>query len=356
MRQDGEKPSLIQKSENERNAIRSRDSYEPINPAMPVRVVIATTDACNLRCPMCISSPHNVHFELPFDTFRELARETFPLAKEYHMGGSGEPLLTSYFSKIPPIVKDYQLKMSIITNGMLLTEKISEMIMPVLRDVKVSFDGATKETFEKIRPGSCFETIVENIRDFVRIRESSPKKAEITLQTTLMYDNIKEFPNIVEIAHDLGVDRVKACFMRALTKEMTPQCLWFHKKIANRYLEKAEKLAKSYGIRAMFPKRFDLRESHGIDAKTKKRGFCHYLWEEVWIDTNGDVKPCCHRKSPVVGNINEETFKKIWNNKTYQEMRRRLKSEPFNYCKNCALVNEFRTRDWVYSRESLIFT
>jgi radical SAM protein with 4Fe4S-binding SPASM domain len=341
----------IKKIENENSALKARESYEPINPAMPARVVIATTDACNLKCPMCISAPHNVHFELPFETFKKLAKETFPSAKEYHLGGSGEPLLTSYFVKIPSIVSHYGMKMSIITNGMLLTEDVSKLIMPVLRDVKVSFDGATKETFEKIRPGSNYETIIKNIKDFIKVRGSIHSKSEITLQTTLMYDNIKEFPNIIQIGHELGVDRIKACFMRALTKEMVSNCLWFHKKLANKQLEKAEELAEDYDIRVMLPKRFNLEENY---INKEKGSFCHYLWEEIWIEVNGDVKPCCHRYAPLMGNVNKTPIKKIWNNKIYQEMRKRLKDNPPNYCKTCALVNEFKSHDWNYSRESLI--
>jgi len=167
--------SIVEKKlENESIALNARRSHSSINPAMPVRVNIATTDDCNLRCPTCIFPDHGMHHELSLQDFKEFAKELFPLAREYHTTLLGEPLLTSYFKEIPHILQQYQMQMSLVTNGMLLTKDVSNLIMPVLRDIKFSFDGATKQTFERIRPRSNFETILENIKQFLRLRNSSP--------------------------------------------------------------------------------------------------------------------------------------------------------------------------------------
>lgn len=348
--------TLDKKLENERIAINARKSFNPINPAMPVRVNIATTDGCNLRCPMCISPFHDECNELPFETFEELGSELFPRAKEYHTTLAGEPLVTSYFRKIPEILQQYNTKMSFVTNGILLTQDISELIMPVLRDIKVSFDGATKETFQKVRPNADFEGILSNIEKFVELRNNSPYNPTITLLPTVMYDNVRELPDIVELAHDLGVDRVKVCFMVLRNPDLMDQSLWFHKELANEYLDKSIELAESYGIKTKFYKKFNLDESYLHRKRDTWKIDCRFLWEEGWVKVDGNVIPCCNIDTPVVGNIYEESFTDIWNNNMYQDMRQRLNSDdPYECCKHCILPNEdVNSETYNYEYGSLI--
>lgn len=345
--------NINDKNENEKLAFESRDSKKFVNPAMPVRVFIATTNKCNLKCPVCPNSESNKGKELPYEVFLKLADELFPLAKEYHTTVSGEPLLTSYFKEIPSILLNYNTKMNLTTNGMMLTEDISRLIMPVLNDIKISFDGATKKTFEKIRPGSNLEIIVNNINNFIKIRSSSIYKPTLTLQTTLMRDNVKELPEIVKIAYDLGADRIKAYFMIVYNPEYKDKSLWFHKKLTNEYLEIADGLAKSYGLKSKLPKKFNLEESSNKYKFTDI--ICHFLWQEAWIEVNGDIISCCNIDRYVMGNIYENSFSQIWNNKIYQDMRKRLNTDnPYECCKDCALVNEFRLNGMDYSYKSLI--
>jgi len=344
------------KIENEKKALNFRKTFNTINSAMPVRVNIGTTDVCNLRCPMCIFPDHSEHGEMPFETFMELGRELFPLAKEYHTTLFGEPLLTSYFKEIPKILNSYQTKMSFVTNGMLLNQKSSKLVIPVLRDIKFSFDGATKRTFEKIRPNSNFELILKNIKEFIELRNSTQYRPTVTLLTTLMYDNIKELPDIINLAYKLGIDRVKACFMVLTNPALKMQSLWFYKELTNEYLDKAEKLATSYGIKTKFYKKFKLNESSANNKKGTWNIDCRFLWEEAWVKVNGDILPCCNIETPVAGNVYKIPFSVAWNNDIYQNMRQRLNSEnPYECCKHCILPNEdVKTDYYDYDYKSLI--
>jgi len=170
-----------------------------------------------------------------------------------------------------------------------------------------------------------------------------------------MYQNIRELPDIVELAHKLGVDRVKACFMVLRAPHMMSQSLWFHKELTNEYLSKAEVLARSYGIRTKFYKKFDLAGNYQTTENIREID-CRFLWEEAWIRINGDVVPCCNIDSPIVGNIHKEPFDAIWNNDIYQDMRKRTGSgEFYECCKYCILPNEdVRGDTFNYPYKSLV--
>ena len=128
------------------------------------------------------------------------------------------------------------------------------MILPVASDVKISWNGATSETAEKVMIGSRFEKQLDNLKEFLKIRDQvattlgnratgmctylfffffslfsfvifsllllcsfcsllfflfNTNWEIVTLQLTFMEVNLKEIPDVVRLAISLGVDRIK---------------------------------------------------------------------------------------------------------------------------------------------------
>lgn len=354
------------KDENEIKAIKTRNDNNPLNPAFPVRMIFNTTYRCNLRCKMCFliqckKFKHLKNKVLPFDVFNNVCKETLPFAKEIKLTVSGEPLLTPYFNKIPDILQEYRVKLNLTTNGTLLNRKISKQIMPFLSDLKISLDGASKNTYEKIRVGANFNKVIKNTKTFLEERELYLNTEQgnhiptVTFQIVLMTENIKELPKLVKLAHKLGVDRVKAYHMLVYNRSLIASSLLNNvdnKRLTNRMMEEASILAKNYNIEIKFPKPF-VFETQKINNPKKQ---CHFLWQEGWIDVNGDVITCCTPGRPVVGNVINNSFLEIWNNKVYRDIRERLNtSNSYKCCKNCAIINEFQPNSWNYNIDSFYY-
>lgn len=56
---------------------------------------------------------------------------------------------------------------------------------------------------------------------------------------------------------------------------------------------------------------------------------CHRPWQEVIIDSDGTVTPCCYWSAygncnEAMGNTNESTVEEIWNGRAYRELRRHM--------------------------------
>ncbi len=325
------------KALNEQHALSARAKQAPRNDAMPVTVFISSTDRCNLRCPDCFSNIGR-YGEMPFEKFKRLADELFPAAKEYHTTVEGEPLTTSYFLDIVPLLEKHSTMMKLTTNGTLLDGDMAARVMHVLGSVRFSVNGATKEMFERLSLGSDFEGVMRNIERFIRLREHSTNRPKVTLQTVISIDNIAQLPDIVRMAYRLGVERVKAQHMIACNLSGRKRTLWFHQEIANQYLEEAEALAKELGLESKFPRRF------GKEKRRKEgRKICHFLWQEGWVQVDGTVISCCHPKHMVMGNAFEKGFASVWNGEEYQDLRKKLNTakEPAA-CKTCLLVEAYR--------------
>ena len=81
----------------------------------------------------------------------------------------GEPLLYSKFEDFIKIVKNYKLKLNLTTNGTfprLGVEKWGNLILPISSDVKISINGFSKDTSERIMSGLNYEKQLENIKKF----------------------------------------------------------------------------------------------------------------------------------------------------------------------------------------------
>jgi radical SAM protein with 4Fe4S-binding SPASM domain len=80
--------------------------------------------------------------------------------------------------------------------------------------------------------------------------------------------------------------------------------------------------------------------SNKIKKKTKVKE-CSWLWTQATINWNGSVSTCCAVwfEKYDVGNINSVPFRKIWNNRKYQEARQINRGNcinaPDNVCNIC---------------------
>ena len=151
---------------------------------------------CNLRCKMC-----------PFwrrpSPDPSLKQEKAVLKQIYLSGAvgvafeGGEPLLRKDLVDILAFSRSLPLHTSLITNGTLLESRIEEISPYINGVVYVSLDGLEK-THDAIRG------IEGSFRKAVRGISAAKEKVSVTINTTVMAENIDEIENIVELAKELG--------------------------------------------------------------------------------------------------------------------------------------------------------
>jgi len=287
---------------------------------------------------------------LPFDKFKDVAEQLFPAAEEFHPTVKGEPLMTPYFEGMLEVMERFGVRLNLTTNGTLLTEEKTSGLIHLLRDVKFSFDGASKRTFEAIRNGARFEQVKENIRAATRVRdeyvakyqqEDGFRRPTVTIQAVLMTTNIHELPDMVRLGKELGVDRVKGFNLMVLDPEFIKYSLLFDQERANIFITQAVSMARRFGLQTKYQEPFDLkRDVFRYEESGEKRRNCEFLWRQINIEPNGDVTPCCHVDAPVMGNIYREDLRTIWNNEMYQDMRASLDTTGlWECCKTCAMLD-----------------
>jgi MoaA/NifB/PqqE/SkfB family radical SAM enzyme len=132
-----------------------------------------------------------------------IEREKAILRRIYDSGASGiafeggEPLLRTDLAEILAFSRSLPLHTSLVTNGTLLESRIEEIAPFIDGVVYVSLDGLEK-THDTIRGVSgCFRRAIRGIT-------ASMEKVPVTINTTIMAENLHEIEDIVKLAKELG--------------------------------------------------------------------------------------------------------------------------------------------------------
>jgi len=151
----------------------------------PAVVRIETTNACNARCVICPHKDMNRPIRQMDDALFDRILDECAAARcrEIHLHNFGEPLLDKRLEHRIRRAKEKGIaKVKIFSNGSLLTaERARVLIDAGLDEIKISFDGATREEFEAIRRPLKFDRVVANVEQLVKLRNELGSKL-VTLQ------------------------------------------------------------------------------------------------------------------------------------------------------------------------------
>ena len=178
------------------------DKFEKNNKS-PLCFDLEVASVCDLACGFCyrqyVSTPDKImKKDLAFKLIDQAAELNVPSMK---FNWRGEPLLNP---KLPAII-DYAKKRGILetiinTNATKLDEKMSKEIINSGLDIMIySFDGGTKEIYEKMRPGrfgkNSFDDIYKNIKNFSKIRKKLKSKFPRTKIQMILTDETRKAQN-----------------------------------------------------------------------------------------------------------------------------------------------------------------
>ncbi|MCC6389462.1 MAG: radical SAM protein [Bryobacterales bacterium] len=256
--------------------------------ALPVEYIVETTAKCNLYCPMCPRETHKQPKEdMPAGIFERLVRESGHTAEHMMLIGLGEPLLDpKIFDRIHSC-ETHGISTLLSTNGTLLDENAAlRLLSTPIKHVTMSFDGATRESYEYYRKGARFEKVRDNFVRFAKLKHERRAPIQIVAQMVRMERNAAEVEDFIRFWSAVpGVDQVRI-------KEDETNLM---------------------------------RPTAGHDSSDWRHP-CHYLWRgPMYVKHNGDVYPCCQSymlDGKPVGNIAAQNLPAIFNGAEMQRMRR----------------------------------
>jgi len=330
----------------------------------PWRITFDTNpDLCNLRCIMC--EEHSVHSPLqqqrqaegrprrvmPFELIERVVTDAAGQGlQEIIPSTMGEPLLYDDFDKIIDLCGRFDIRLNLTTNGTFPRRGArawAERIVPVASDVKISWNGASRATQEAIMIGSRWDKVVANVRDFIRVRDAHAADggnwASVTFQLTFLETNINELADIVRLAIDLGVDRIKGHHLWAHFAEITDLSMRRNSDAIHRWnaaVREARSVAAKHllanGRQIRLDNIFELDADAGADIAPG--GVCPFLGQEAWVSATGRFDPCCapdaqRRELGTFGSLHDTGLMEIWTSLGYQKLMETYQDHPL--CRSC---------------------
>jgi len=274
--------------------------------SFPTHLDIELSDACNLRCVMCIQGIEDgVKGAGDMDTgfAKALIDQGVPHGlRSIKVNWRGEPALHRDLVEVIRYAKSKGiLDVQMNTNGIPYTPgRIREIILTGLDRVIISIDGATKETYERIRVRASYEKLRENVILFWKIRnELGRVKPFIRIQMVRMKDNAHEVTQFIEMWKPY-VDDIRIS------------------DVSNRGQGDA-----SVG-----------------DQVPVARARCPQPWQRMIVARDGRVLPCCSdwHMEWIIGDAKKQRLDEIWHGKAMGELRQLLRERkldeyaPCNHC------------------------
>ena len=330
-------------------------------------MTIVLGNGCNIDCPHCYQIKNGDNLLRNKGVERTLRREflqLYPYLETLRIQGGEVFALKGFEDLISDVTNTTSRPLiSISTNGTLLNETWCHRVVDIpFQSMTFSFDAGTKATFEKMRRGANYKTVVDNVRRIQSIKKT--KKSWYPVLDSfyvIMRSNYQEIPQFLELMLELEIH--EASFQTLLVDErnlqrepelLTEQLVKLNEitdlheiltQALNKYKDQFDSLSFS-GLKnlfdnaglssdflneassSLFPVQARTRyarkgvtkpntphyelpspPSHFTQSHTNKQ--CPNAWTTMFITENGDVSLCF--LSEPVANLYETPLAEIWN-------------------------------------------
>lgn len=314
----------------------SSNRYDVKAEYMPIKMDYEVSNKCNFRCKMCLLKQKTLHIpQMSFETFKQSLDQQYGLI-EVKLQGLGEPLLNPDFFRMVHTVVERDIWCRTTINGSLLhiNSNYKRMIDEKIGEIQISIDGATKRTFEKIRIGSDFDRVVENVK---LLNEYAREKGEIWRTSCWMLvqkDNIHEMDQLLDLAEYMRFSRVVYSLdvsnwgkkeLEAIADELNVSNMITDKMLENLIIKGREK-----GLEVTI---WSDEDKYSLSDEN----LCKWMWSRAFISADMKIVPCCvlsDSDTCELGNALE--FEKYWNDKEYKNLREmHLRGKIPAMCRKC---------------------
>lgn len=299
----------------------------------PRRIVLEITNACNLKCVMCGRNAIDftaTHFDL---NHFEKIEEALNFAEEVTLFGWGEPTIHPHFVEILEHLDQFPVRKYFVTNGTQL-DRIKNAIFKYKVDIiAISLDGACASTNNRIRRGSDFDKVINSISSIVMERnERGVSYPYMNFVFTAMNSNYREIPDMVKLAHQIGIEEVKYVYITVFSEDLIPEVLWDKQNLIKNVFDDAVKLAHELQVKIKLP------HLQGQDeAGDRLHKDCFVGWRDFFLGSDGYVRSCQSTSRKLFHVDKYKSFMEMWNAAPMQDFRQRVNDEktmPYE-CSQC---------------------
>jgi MoaA/NifB/PqqE/SkfB family radical SAM enzyme len=310
-------------------------------------LVLMPFEGCNCRCVMCDYWRTGASAaRLSRDDIEGMIESMQRLQVQWVVLSGGEALLHPELWSICDRLTSLQVRMSLLTNGLLLARHAREAVR-FCDEIIVSLDGS-RDVHDRIRGvAGAFDRLAEGVQAVKKIRPS----LSVTARCVVQKANHADLHGIIEAAHDLGLDRLSFLAVDVSSTAFRRPAGDSTEPVATAALDSAQvaELSRfldevvtthaadfSTGFIAESPKKLR-RLPRYFAAVQGEKAFpsfpCNAPWVSAVVEADGAVRPCFFHEP--CGNIRDEPLDRILNAPGARTFRKHLDVRKNAVCRSC---------------------
>jgi len=309
------------------------------------KIELEHTTICNKKCIFCEHTHwHEKSTSIGFEEFRTII-DPLPRLKWINITGEGSSFLNRNFVKMIEYARGRHLNVNFVDEFDFFEEDMARKVIDLgINSIYVSFDGATRETYQKIKKGCSYDKALANIRRLLQIKTEMQSPFPVIhfryIITTLNYHEMPDFIELISTLPNRGA-MARVEFVGLLTFPDIEQYYIPIDRIPEEIIRKTYENVLKHKINLHFS-----HESSALPSITK---CC--AWAEPYVLIGGEVISCCaiimsdrrqFLREHSFGNVYEKPVSAIWNSKKYRDFRRMVVTGDGKVPVSC---NECRARD-----------
>ncbi|MBN1545253.1 MAG: SPASM domain-containing protein [Syntrophaceae bacterium] len=318
---------------------------------VPRFIEMETTTVCNKRCKICEyvywAPGEQVRRHMSLEEFKHIVNQ-FPKLRWVNLTGEGSSFLNPDYPAMLRYLWDKDRTSIWLVDHLddISFEDLVSDVFPYIHGIYVSMDAATKETYENIKVGCTFESVVNNLQKIVAYKQSQHILfPHIAFRYIITNENLREMPLFLDLLNSIAKPSAwggSSSFVEFAGLLAFPEIQQYYiDHIPFTILDELRQRRK--GIEFYF--------SHPEESRNPPCEECT-AWLEPYIMMPGYVVPCCavmmSNRRPFLreysfGNVLNEDFSEIWRSDYYRGFRQKIMDPEASVPKICVGCRAFRT-------------
>jgi len=271
-----------------------------VPPPAPAALLIGITNKCNLRCDFCFHAGNDIPTGLrrpkglmTEERFAAIIDQARGWCTHLHFGLFGEPTLHPRFLDFVRLAVEAQLTVAVFTNGTLLdAERARELVEIGPASVTFSLEGHTPEEYTRLRVGSRWDGVMDNLRGLVAAKRAAGRRCPVIVARGIALESLA------------GQRRAHADYYRAMGVD---QVMW---------MPAANWSGSLRGPQGSVP----------ASVPPERTQRCTFPSLQLGIDWDGTAVPCCadFNAKNALGNVDVTSLRDLWNGAELAGLRRSL--------------------------------
>lgn len=314
--------------------------------ALPIAILMPHS-GCNCRCLMCDIWKGNDNVQrLEEEDVSQLLASFKQLGTQWVTMSGGEAFMNPNLFRLCDMLREAGMRVTILSTGLLL-KRYAQQVITHTDEVIVSLDGS-EDVHNTIRGiPKAYQKLCEGVQAIKEIQPTFPISARCVIQQA----NFTDWPNIIDAAHNIGLDQISFLTADVSTEAFNRPNGWDGDRSVDVQL-KANQLPQFKAIIDALITDYAADFDNGFIAESREKierfydyyaAFhdqakfppvrCNAPWVSTVIEADGTVRPCFFHDA--IGNIREAPLEDLINSPEAIAFRQSLNMDTDDICRKC---------------------